>query len=314
MSLICIIMAWLPEEWKKLTISIEELTDGEEGKQEYNPVGTAFLIDYDNFNILITCRHIIEGSDFNRLFLSFNTHDHQIHRIPFTQLSNNVVDWIIDTRPEIDIALIPVPIDFEKWDVRKLPLSMFATYDELFEGDELFFLGFPLGIKSLSGGIHPLVRQGIIAFKHENGPFLIDAHVYPGNSGSPVFLKPSVIDFDEKGNTTIGKVRPPKLIGIISSYIPYIDPCISVQTNRARITFEENSGLATVFPVDLILGIIESNHFKKMLVELNPEKPESVEEITEVKEEQKEVKEKLKIPKSKVSPSTNITHVKRLRS
>jgi hypothetical protein len=264
-------MAWLPEEWKKMIISVEEIQTQEDGKTEYVPVGTAFLVDYNGFNVLVTCKHILNSADLNKLFLSFNTQDHQIHRIPFNTLSNNLINWVIDTRPEIDIAIILLPLDFDKWDIRKLPLNMFSSYEELYEGDELFFLGFPLGIKSLSG-IHPLVRQGIIAFKHEGGPFLIDAHVYPGNSGSPVFLKPSVIDFDAKGNVTVGNVKPPKLIGIISSYIPYVDPCISVQTNRARITFEENSGLAEVFPVDLIMNLIQSQFFQKMLEGADPEK------------------------------------------
>lgn len=54
-----------------------------------------------------------------------------------------------------------------------------------------------------------------------------------------------------------------RLIGIVKSYIPYIDVAISQQTNRTRITFEENSGLTKVEPVDHILQTIEEAERKE---------------------------------------------------
>ena len=39
---------------------------------------------------------------------------------------------------------------------------------------------------------------------------------------------------------------------MVQSYVPYQDVAISVQTKRARITFDENSGLASVIPVDRV--------------------------------------------------------------
>jgi hypothetical protein len=38
----------------------------------------------------------------------------------------------------------------------------------------------------------------------------------------------------------------------VSSYIPYVDVAVSQQTKRPRITFEENSGLTQIFPVEAI--------------------------------------------------------------
>ena len=46
------------------------------------------------------------------------------------------------------------------------------------------------------------------------------------------------------------------LIGIIKTYVPYIDVAISPQTGRARVTFEENSGLSAVEPLDAIVETV----------------------------------------------------------
>ena len=42
------------------------------------------------------------------------------------------------------------------------------------------------------------------------------------------------------------------LIGVVIDYRPYIDTAVSQQTRRPRISFEENSGLADVRPVDVV--------------------------------------------------------------
>jgi len=42
------------------------------------------------------------------------------------------------------------------------------------------------------------------------------------------------------------------LLGVVRDFISYIDVAVSPQTQRSRVTFEENSGLAEVVPVDRI--------------------------------------------------------------
>jgi hypothetical protein len=77
--------------------------------------------------------------------------------------------------------------------------------------------------------------------------------VFPGNSGGPVFLEPSLLAIDgTKANNRA------YLLGVVRSYIPYTDIAISPQTGHARVTFEENSGLAEVIPVDRINEAIKS--------------------------------------------------------
>jgi len=52
-------------------------------------------------------------------------------------------------------------------------------------------------------------------------------------------------------------IQKSDLIGIVKSYISFQDIAISQQTKRPRIIFEENSGLASVVPVDFIMETVE---------------------------------------------------------
>lgn len=125
------------------------------------------------------------------------------------------------------------------------------------EGDGVFVLGFPQGNIGTENRNFAIVRQGCIArvqdwLSKERQNILIDAPVYPGNSGGPVVLKPepTAIQNTKSNNRA-------SLIGMVESYIPYQDIAISPQTGRPRVVFEENSGLANVIPGDVILETIE---------------------------------------------------------
>ncbi len=80
---------------------------------------------------------------------------------------------------------------------------------------------------------------------------MVDATVFPGNSGGPVILCPAALAI--QGTKPISKAD---LIGVVKSYVPYSDLAVSSQTRKPRIMFEENSGLAAVEGVDAILETV----------------------------------------------------------
>ncbi len=55
------------------------------------------------------------------------------------------------------------------------------------------------------------------------------------------------------------------LIGIIGQSVTYQEVARSTQTGRARVIFEENTGLSKVWSVDFIKEIIDSDKFKEQL-------------------------------------------------
>jgi hypothetical protein len=41
-------------------------------------------------------------------------------------------------------------------------------------------------------------------------------------------------------------VKVTKLIGVARAFLTYVEEAVSIQTNKTRITFEDNAGLASV--------------------------------------------------------------------
>ena len=97
-----------------------------------------------------------------------------------------------------------------------------------------------------------VARQGILArvqdwLRGDEDTFLIDASIFPGNSGGPVLTEPEMLTFGESK-----AYDKSSLIGMVASYVPYNDIAISQQTGQPRVIFQENSGLGRVIPVDAI--------------------------------------------------------------
>ena len=100
-----------------------------------------------------------------------------------------------------------------------------------------------------------IVRHGIVAriqdwYDGRSKYFLIDSSIYPGNSGGPVVLKPVMWS-----SNNAPRFSKPKIICLISAYLPYKDVAISNQTGLIRLVSEENSGLATVIPMDVVIEL-----------------------------------------------------------
>ena len=120
-------------------------------------------------------------------------------------------------------------------------------------GEELFVLGFPMGMSGVERN-YVIARCGMIArFDDEilttSRTFLIDAAVFPGNSGGPVIVKPNSDSL--AGHRPIDQAY---LIGMVRSYLPYEEIAYSLQTEppTPRMVFTENSGLADVIPMDCV--------------------------------------------------------------
>ena len=117
------------------------------------------------------------------------------------------------------------------------------------EGDEVYTLGFPLGLAG-DGRNYVIARQGIVArirdwYDGRSNTILIDASIYPGNSGGPVIAKPTVFSYTKNRSQ-------PMLIGLVSGYVPYQQFARSDQTGDLVSVSTENSGLATVVPIDKV--------------------------------------------------------------
>ena len=91
---------------------------------------------------------------------------------------------------------------------------------------------------------------------------LADAFVFPGNSGGPALYRPPI---KVKGDSlTSPFINEERLVGLVSSFLPYFDTAVSQQTKRPRIVFEENSGLARIVPADAIIELLSRDDVTKL--------------------------------------------------
>lgn len=175
--------------------------------------------------------------------------------------------WSFHPDPEVDVAVISVNLgvlaqsglrhNFFESDNHVMTVPNMQA-NGASPGDGIFLLGFPgsakVGIRS-----DVTVRGGCLArvediFHGYSKSFLIDSNNFPGNSGGPVITKVEAVSIVDTPN-----VQRSNLIGVVSSFVAYQDVAVSTQTGRPRIIFEENTGLAEVFPVDSIDEAIEVN-------------------------------------------------------
>ena len=258
-------MALIPPSYRNAIVALGDLMA--DGSAKYHSTGFLYGWPTGAFNeegqalqrnFLVTNRHVFESANERNANLQarFNTTTGNGSNIyPIDPKSDH---WTV--HPEADIAVLSVNGKLLEDDgIAFLTIHRDNnTFNReqlrekgIIEGDGVFTMGFPLGIAGDERN-YVIVRQGIIASIQNwldggDKSFLIDASIYPGNSGGPVFAKPEVAAIS--GTTANNACR---LIGIVSRFLAYTDIAVSQQTNRARVTFEENSGLGVVVPNDLI--------------------------------------------------------------
>lgn len=213
---------------------------------------------------LVTNRHVIR--DVESLFVRLNrssTSDSRIYQLPDGS-SRGPRGWTTHPDDDCDVAVCLLgasqlqhdEIEFHFFrreqqltieQARSLPVS---------EGDGVFVLGFPLGMAE-GQRKHPIVRQGVVArirdwLEDAGRTILIDASVFPGNSGGPVVTRPEVASLE--GTTANNQAL---LLGMVASYVPYPSGVATRPVVGRQLISYENSGLAHVVPVDVIHEAVE---------------------------------------------------------
>lgn len=214
---------------------------------------------------LLTNRHVFER--LRAAVLRFNPPPGKPARVYDVDLVDGTGTrlWAAHTDPTLDVAVIGInsavlrehAIEFAYFQSDKHVLSRDkATATGLSEGDGIFVLGFPLGDPGGDRN-YVVVRHGVIARVRDylagaSKQILIDASIFPGNSGGPVVTRPQAMAI-----TGTQAQTETNLLGIVSAYVPYHDIAYSKQTDRPRVIFEENTGLAVIVPIEYAIDVIE---------------------------------------------------------
>jgi hypothetical protein len=252
------------ERWLDAVVSIE-LTSEAGGPR---PIGTGFLLETQRQHILlVTAKHLIlESTGVAKVGLAYRLNE-------TGGISTLVADealqkeglgkWFISEKEDVACRFLAWR---ETSKIATIPLDTLLPQSKLQPGAQLVILGFPLGLRSPNHA-NPIARRGIVA-RSDSTQLIADAFVFPGNSGGPVIYLP-VIRVGPALKSPL--INEEKLVGLVSSYIPYQETAISTQTLRPRIVFEENSGLANLVSADAISRLVSRDDVRKLDMEL-PEK------------------------------------------
>jgi S1-C subfamily serine protease len=246
---------------------------GTENSTGVNWVGTGFIVGRHNTDLtdtkhyntfLVTNKHVL--IKYQRVIIRFNSLDGTSTKdYPIDIIENGVMKWTGHPDPNIDVASISINPNFlqndsAKFDFMKLDEHAMDNAELLnsgvSEGDPIYVLGFPMGIVTPTSN-YVITRGGVISRVRDmlaghSSNYMVDASVFPGNSGGPVTIKPEAMAINDTQAITRSA-----LIGIVRSYVPYQDVAISQQTGNPRVIFEENSGLALVESVDSIKETVD---------------------------------------------------------
>jgi len=262
----------------------------------YRVAGTGFFASPDAKDpltrlTLITAKHVLEGA------CQVSSHVYLRHIDSPKDLHGNTLRWelqicektpardakgnlvispdgspVVTTRklwtphPSADLAAIPlasirranVPEDIKAFRLTDILNDALQKEWDIGASDETFILAFHPGIMNGEPS-SAVIRHGTIAFFPSGADtFLVDSFVFLGNSGSPVILKPTILNLKGYQFSVSGNARQAYLLGVVVEFIPYIDLAISPQTQRPRITFEENSGLVRAVRAEKVAELLRS--------------------------------------------------------
>lgn len=171
-----------------------------------NSVGTGFfysveLDDGTTVPLLITNRHVIEGSTNTRFQVTVKGEDGQPEFGNSFFCESDTTFWKAHPDPDIDLAMLMVgPLLNRAARDGKHSFVIGLTWDEVASQEYLadmdaieniVMVGYPTGVFDEKNNL-PVTRRGITASRigllYNGKPeFLIDCACFPGSSGSPVF-------------------------------------------------------------------------------------------------------------------------------
>lgn len=222
----------IPPFFIECVVALGNTVPQEEGPPKWQTTGTGFfygaVINPDQqpnlYRVfLVTAKHVVQsyidkGTDIRvRVDPKDATSPVQDFKLPNTLGGSD--GWFFHPDAQVDVAIIGITWDFLK--EKNIRCEFFTdnitaanravlTDRQVAAGDAIFVLGFPMGLSGQQRN-YVIVRQGCIARINQmldgaTRDFLIDASVFPGNSGGPVILRPEAFAIEDTKTQPIEKV------------------------------------------------------------------------------------------------------------
>ncbi|MBU0478030.1 serine protease [bacterium] len=205
-----------------ITVRIETECIDKDGKI-VNDVGTGFIVSYkwsDKEGLfLVTNKHVVKNAQKAKFFFIQSDGKCPILGKAYNiKLDNIQKMWYGHPNDKIDVTVMPLAVIISEtqkrnWKIffRTVSKDLLPTSEQENDLDaieEVVFVGYPSGIYD-SVNFLPVIRRGMTAtpvkINYSGLPqFLIDAAVFPGSSGSPVFIFNKGSYSPRKGGLVVG--------------------------------------------------------------------------------------------------------------
>lgn len=199
-------------------------------------IATCFTIDLDNKQYFITAKHVVAGlKSGDSIELSY--------RKGWEKFDLR----LIAHSPTADISVFVLPYAFP---CHPMPVGM----DKIIYGQDVYFLGFPYGLKSDVGPMNrdfpiPMVKKAIVSniiFEPEPKTLFLDGINNQGFSGGPVVFK------------ELGDSQEFKVAAVISGYLPDIHQAY-IGNLPSNIEVRSNSGIIIAYDIKIAENLIKAN-------------------------------------------------------
>lgn len=201
--------------------------------------GTAFTLDVDGRQYLVSAKHVIQGEDGMPPVTFF--HDGTWKPLP--------VNLVGAAPGEIDVVVLASEIRLSP------PLPLEPSIEGIIFGQDVFFVGFPYKMwtnagSALAGRPCPFIKKGTLSSTFDRGDgisrLFVDATNNAGFSGGPlVYSRPNQFDY--------------RVAGVVSGFKIEYEPVIDQDGEETGLQVAYNTGFLLAYHIGYAVDLIRRN-------------------------------------------------------